>query len=227
MSTKPASVLFDLDGTLIDTAPDFHWVINQLLREEQKQPVTYEYIRGFVSNGARAMVAAAFGLKEGDEGFDQLHQRMLALYLEHLDVDSKLFPGLNNCLNWLTEHDIPWGIVTNKPELYTTPVMQGLGLAEKASTVICPDHVTERKPHPEALFLACSQIDCKAEQSIYVGDHIRDIQAGNRAGMTTIAATYGYIDDQEDPQDWLADHYIECATELQPLLQSIYTDLRT
>lgn len=226
MSTQPASVLFDLDGTLIDTAPDFHWVINALLKEEGRPPVSFEFLRRYVSNGARAMVGAAFQLKEGDSNFTRLHQRMLTIYLEHLDVDSELFPGLKDCLNWLEKNNIPWGIVTNKPELYTTPVMKGLNLDNGASSVICPDHVEHKKPHPEALFLACKQINCDPENSIYVGDHIRDIQAGNRAGMTTIGATYGYLNQDENPADWNADHYIECATELKPLLQSLYTDLR-
>jgi len=225
MTDKPASVLFDLDGTLIDTAPDFHWVINTLLKEEGKNEVSFEFLRGYVSHGARAMVGAAFKLNEGDPGFDRLHQRMLSIYLEHLDVDSELFPGMQTFLHWLEEHDIPWGVVTNKPELYTTPVMQGLQLSDSAKSVICPDHVKEKKPNPEALFLACKEINCNAKSSIYVGDHIRDIEAGNRAGMLTIAAEYGYIDEGDDPKKWQADHYISSATELKPLLQSLYTAL--
>lgn len=225
MNSTPASVLFDLDGTLIDTAPDFHWVINKLLREEGRQEVSFDFLRFHVSNGARAMIEAAFGLDESEEEFKRLHRRMLEIYLSHLDVDSRLFPGLDDCLNWLKANNIPWGVVTNKPECYTLPVMQGLGLKDAAGSIICPDHVQEKKPHPEALYLACSQINCEAENSIYVGDHIRDIEAGNRAGMTTIAATYGYLNDGEDPQDWCADHYISSATELKPLLQSLYTTL--
>lgn len=222
MDNKPESVLFDLDGTLIDTAPDFHWVINQLLMEEQREIVSYDFLRKYVSNGARAMVEASFGYSEGETEFKRLHKRMLDIYLSHLDVDSRLFPGLDNCLIWLEEHSIAWGVVTNKPELYTTPVMQGLNLLERADSIICPDHVAERKPHPESLHLACKQIGCHPENSVYVGDHIRDIEAGKRAGMTTVAATYGYLDENEDPSTWLADHYISSATELQPLLQSLY-----
>ena len=222
MTSKPESVLFDLDGTLIDTAPDFHWVINQLLQEEGRKSVSYDFLRTYVSNGARAMVEAAFGFSEGEQEFKRLHQRMLDIYLNHLDVDSQLFPGLDSCLRWLEEQEISWGVVTNKPELYTTPVMKGLNLLDRADSVVCPDHVTERKPHPEALFLACDQIGCSAENSVYVGDHIRDIEAGNRAGMLTVAATYGYLNQNEDPQQWQADHYISSATELQPLLQSLY-----
>lgn len=216
------AVLFDLDGTLIDTAPDFHWVINTLLTEEGMPEVSYTFIRAFVSNGARAMIQAAFNLEENDENFPRLHQRMLEIYLGHLAVNSQLFPGLDNCLKWLEEKNIPWGVVTNKPELYTLPVMQGLNLFQKASCIICPDHVEQKKPHPESLFLACKKIGCTPEKSIYVGDHIRDIEAGKNAGMKTIASTYGYLATDEDPTTWQADHYIACATKLKPLLQSIY-----
>ncbi|WP_299178217.1 HAD-IA family hydrolase [uncultured Neptuniibacter sp.] len=225
MHAKPASVLFDLDGTLIDTAPDFHWVINQLLQEEGRTRIDFDFLRRYVSNGARAMIAAAFDLEEDDSDFPRLHQRMLEIYLEHLAVDSSLFPGLQDCLHWLQQHEIPWGVVTNKPERFTLPVMQGLAIDEQASSIICPDHVTHKKPHPESLLLACQQINCSPENSIYVGDHLRDIEAGKRAGMITIAATYGYIDEDEDPQTWDADHYISCATELKPLLKSLYSVL--
>lgn len=221
MLPNPEAILFDLDGTLIDTAPDFHWTINQLLQEENQPEVSYEFIRRYVSNGARAMVGAAFNIEPSDSQFGRLHQRMLDLYLQHLAVDSRLFPGLQDCLNWLEQNNIPWGVVTNKPELYTLPVMQGLNL-HGAASVICPDHVEQRKPHPEPLYLACQQIGCSAQNSIYVGDHKRDIDAGKNAGMLTIGATYGYLNAGEDPKDWNADIYIDCATHLKPLLQSMY-----
>lgn len=221
MSSDFSAVLFDLDGTLIDTAPDFHTVINQLLAEESRPAVSYDFLRKHVSNGARAMVEAAFGYSEGEQEFSRLHQRMLSLYLQHLDVDSQLFPGLEQCLNAMEEQQIPWGIVTNKPELYTQPLLQGLSLAERCSTTICPDHVQQKKPHPEALYLACEEINIPAQQCIYVGDHIRDIQAGNSAGMLTIAAAYGYIDADDTIENWGADYIINHSTDLLPLLNSL------
>ncbi|MEH6576474.1 MAG: HAD-IA family hydrolase [Amphritea sp.] len=221
-TTQPAAVLFDLDGTLLDTAPDFHYVINQLLAEHSQQPVNYEFLRRYVSNGARAMVSAAFDLDEASAEFPTLHSRMLELYLQHLDVDTKPFPGITNLLAWLAEKDIPWGVVTNKPELYTLPVMQGLNLQPAAASVICPDHVTQKKPHPEALYLACQQLKAASHECIYIGDHQRDIEAGRRAGMMTIAATYGYIDEDEDTTLWQSDYYVSHAAEIQPLLESIY-----
>lgn len=222
--SKPAAVLFDLDGTLIDTAPDFHAVINQLLSENQRQPVSYDFLRRYVSNGARAMVCAAFDISEHSPGFSELHQRMLDLYLQHLNVDTRPFPGITALLSWFGELNIPWGVVTNKPELYTTPVMQGLNLQPAASSIICPDHVTDKKPHPESLHLACQQIGVNADQCIYIGDHQRDIEAGRRAGMRTIAVSYGYIDEGEDINRWQSDHLVHHACEIQPLIQSLYSD---
>ncbi|MDF2181494.1 HAD-IA family hydrolase [Neptuniibacter sp. CAU 1671] len=222
MTPMQSTVLFDLDGTLIDTAPDFYRVVNLLLAEEAQPPVSFEFLRSYVSNGARAMVGAAFRLEEEDPDFTRLHQRMLDLYLENIAVDSQLFAGLGECLNWLQSRQIPWGIVTNKPERYTTPLLNQLGLDLTAGTVICPDHVTERKPHPEALYKACTEVGCIPTQSIYVGDHARDIEAGKRAGMHTIAAAYGYLNQGEDAADWQADYLIEQPTELLPLLDSLY-----
>lgn len=223
MNSPISTVLFDLDGTLIDTAPDFHWVINQLLKEEGKPGVDFEFLRYFVSQGARAMVGAAFALEEGDPEFTRLHQRMLTIYESHLDVDSCLFDGMEASLAWLKERQIPWGIVTNKPELYSNPIVTGLGLTDCAC-LICPDHVQNRKPDPEALFLACQQLDKVPKQAIYVGDHIRDIEAGKRAGMITIAAAYGYLREGEQAEAWQADFQIDTAAELLPLLQSIDSD---
>lgn len=222
MSQPLHAVLFDLDGTLLDTAPDFHWVVNQLLREHDRPTVSYEFLRGHVSNGARAMVSAAFDLDPEHPNFTALHQRMLALYLSHLDVDTVPFQGIAALLDWLDARQIPWGVVTNKPELYTLPVMSGLKLDTRAACIICPDHVTERKPHPEALLLACDQIGCDSRYCVYIGDHQRDIECGRRAGMLTIGALYGYIDNETNTDEWQADHYVNCADALQPLLQSIY-----
>ncbi|MGB0466399.1 MAG: HAD family hydrolase [Pontibacterium sp.] len=222
MTKQPDAVLFDLDGTLLDTAPDFHWVINQLLTEQDREPVSYAFLRTYVSNGARAMVCAAFDITTDHPDFKKLHQRMLDLYLGHLDVDTVPFTGVSDLLNWLERLEIPWGIATNKPALYTLPVVTGLNLKARAASIICPDHVTERKPHPESLQLACRQIGCEPQNTLYIGDHLRDIECGQRAGMVTIGACYGYIDANTNPRNWGADYYVSCASEIKPLLQSIY-----
>jgi phosphoglycolate phosphatase len=219
----PAAVLFDLDGTLIDTAADFHYVINLLLAEHQQPPMSYALLREQVSNGARAMVSAAFEIKEKNPEFAALLNRMLELYLQHLTTKTKPFPGIAELLTWLGDKQIPWGIVTNKPEVYTTPIMQGLNFHPAASTVICPDHVSEKKPHPEALFLACKELGVEPGKTVYIGDHRRDIEAGLRAGMQTIAVSYGYLDQGEDINSWNSHFQIDHAKHIRPILETIYS----
>ena len=216
------AVLFDLDGTLFDTAPDFIVVLNQLRHQEQLPPLPDETIRSVVSNGARALVALGFGKDEGDPAFDGLRQRLLDLYLAHLAEKTVPFPGIEELLDSLSAHDIAWGIVTNKPEAYTVPLMMAFEHLPTPGAVICPDHVTNRKPDPEPVLLACSQIGCRPEEAVYVGDHERDIAAGRAAGMPTIACSYGYIDAGDSAANWGADHLVDSADQIWPLLQKHY-----
>ena len=216
------AVLFDLDGTLFDTAPDFIVVLNQLRHQEQLPPLPAEDIRAVVSNGARAMVSLGFGRDEGDPNFDALRQRFLDLYLAHLAVETVLFPGMETLLNTLAGRGIAWGVVTNKPAAYTVPLMRAFGHLPAPGAVICPDDVTKRKPDPEPVLLACSQIGCDPKEAVYVGDHERDIRAGRNAGMPTIACRFGYIEEGDDPANWGADHLVDTADEIWPLLQKHY-----
>lgn len=216
------AVLFDLDGTLIDTAPDFIRVLNQLRNEKGLNNLPNEQIRAQVSNGARAMVELGFGLKEGEEGFEPLRERFLDLYLAGLAVDTELFPGLDELLLKLEAQQIPWGIVTNKPHRYTEPLLDQLGLAERCAVSICPDHVTQRKPHPEPIFKACDIVNAKPENTIYVGDHLRDIESGNNAGNLTVAVSWGYIPEDQHPNQWNADYVFDNAKELEKLVLSFF-----
>ncbi|AOS98356.1 Phosphoglycolate phosphatase [Microbulbifer aggregans] len=216
------AVLFDLDGTLFDTAPDFIVVLNQLRHQEQLPPLPGEAIRAVVSNGARAMVRLAFGRDEGDPGFDSLRQRFLDLYLAHLAEHTVPFPGIEDLLKKLANHDIAWGVVTNKPAAYTIPLMRAFSHFPEPGAIICPDDVENRKPHPEPIYLACSRIGCKPEQAVYVGDHERDIEAGKAAGMPTIACSYGYIDAGDSAANWNADHLVDSADQIWPLLMEHY-----
>ncbi len=211
------AVVFDLDGTLVDTAPDFIVVLNQLLAEEGCAPLPDQRIRDTVSNGARALISLGFDLDEQDPEFERLRLRLLDLYSGHLAVFSKTFAGIDELLSTLKQHNLLWGIATNKPEIYTTPLLQGLGLTPDC--VICPDHVAERKPHPESLHLAAQQLGITPENIIYVGDHIRDIECGRRAGSVTIAAYYGYIDEGDDPAQWQATYNVNSATEIWPIVK--------
>ncbi|SDJ53295.1 HAD family hydrolase [Microbulbifer yueqingensis] len=216
------AVLFDLDGTLFDTAPDFIVVLNRLREQEKMPPLPAHEIRAVVSNGARAMVSLAFGTDEGDPAFDTLRQRFLDLYLTHLAVETVPFPGIEDLLRQLAANDIAWGVVTNKPATYTIPLMDAFSHLPAPRAVVCPDHVANSKPHPEAILLACSQIGCDPREAIYVGDHVRDIEAGRAAGMPTIACGYGYIDAGDSAANWNADHLVESASDIWPLLQERY-----
>ena len=217
------AVLFDLDGTLLDTAPDFAVVVNQLRRRYGKPALDYASIRSTVSHGARALVTLAFELHEGDKGFEALRQELLQLYGNHLAVKTTPFPGINDLLDWLDRENLPWGIVTNKPRLYAEPILHSLALSARCHALVCPDDVARTKPHPEPLLLACEQIACAASHAVYLGDHRRDIEAGQNAGMKTIAVNYGYIEAADPAHSWQADFTIEHASEIRPLLQSYFS----
>ena len=216
---KPSAVLFDLDGTLIDTAPDFIRCLNQLRQLHNLEPLAAEQIRPSVSNGARAMIRVGFGLEPEHDGYVEKHTAFLDLYEAGVAVETTLFEGMDSLLENLEARGIPWGIVTNKPVRFAEPLVQALGLAQRCATLICPDHVSERKPHPEPLFLACQRIGAAPEQAIYVGDHERDIEAGRNAGMRTIAVRYGYIEQPHTVDLWQADIIADTVSDLAKLLQ--------
>jgi len=214
MSRKIRAVMFDLDGTLLDTAPDFIAVVNQLLVEKERNELPHDTIRACVSNGSRALIMMAFAIEETHEDFHPLRERLLELYLQHIAVFTKMFPGIQDLLNKLAERNIPWGIATNKPAAYTIPLMEQLNIQPEPVVVLCPDHVKDAKPHPESLFLAAETIGCTPEEIIYVGDHHRDIECGRRAGSITIAAAYGYIEDEISVDDWQADYRVDHAEDI-------------
>ena len=219
MNQAIRAVMFDLDGTLLDTAPDFVVVVNQLLREQGRPTLPDELIRAGVSNGSKALIKLAFGIDESHSNFEPLRQRLLELYLQHIAVHTKPFPGIENLLEKLAQHQIAWGIATNKPAAYTLPLMAALNMQPAPASVICPDHVQRSKPDPESMLLASTQLGCKPQQIIFVGDHKRDIDCGRDAGSITIAAAYGYVDEGDDPANWNADHCVSHADEIWPIIQ--------
>ncbi len=208
------AVFFDLDGTLLDTAPDLAKALNHLLRAKGKDAVHYDEIRRVVSDGAYALLKLGFGVERDHPDTEQLRQELLDYYLKDLSSETHPFPGITELIEKINENDLRWGIVTNKPWAYTEPLMKRFEFAETSSCIICPDHVSERKPAPESLLLACDQANCQASDSIYVGDHRRDIECGQRADMPTIAVGYGYISPQDDYRHWGADHIVESGHEL-------------
>ena len=212
------AILFDLDGTLLDTAADFVVCLNLLRARYELPPMTETMLRPRVSDGAGAMLERAFS--GTGKSFDQgaLLAEFLDLYEANVASQSRLFPGLEGTLSWLQQSRIPWGIVTNKPVRFTAPLLQALNLAAGCAVLVCPDDVRERKPHPESLLLAARRLGIEPAQIAYVGDHPRDIEAGRRAGMTTVAAGWGYIPHPSAMNGWEADYQLLDSRDLQPLL---------
>jgi phosphoglycolate phosphatase len=209
------AVIFDLDGTLIDTADDFIVVVQALRAEHGREPMDEDLIRSMVSNGARALVGLALDLEETDPRFEIQRLRLLDIYSGVLGDSATPYPGIEELLAELYDSGVSWGISTNKPRVYTEPLLRRLSIQPTPGSVVCPDDVGQRKPHPESLYLNCKQLGCAPHEAIYVGDHLRDIEAGRRAGMYTIAAAYGYIEAHDDPASWNADAIVNCSTELR------------
>lgn len=212
------AVIFDLDGTLVDTASEFVVVVQALRAEHDLPPLEPARIRASVSNGARALVTLALGTREADRLFEGQRLRLLELYGEVLGSSARPYPGIEDLLAELAARGIGWGVSTNKPRAYAAPLLERLALQPPLGSLVCPDDVSVRKPHPESLLRNCRELGCEPQQAIYVGDHQRDIEAGLRAGMFTIAALYGYIEADDDPALWGADASVDSSTQLQGLI---------
>ena len=212
------TILFDLDGTLIDTAPDMALSLNILLGEQKREALPYDTIRPVVSNGSQALVALGFADETDEDRLQQLKQRYLEIYQQNLCVDSGLFTGLEEILDLIESQNKKWGVVTNKPGWLTNPLMKCLGLEERASCIVSGDTTANRKPHPEPMYYACRQSQSKPVNCVYIGDARRDIEAGNNAGMQTAVAEYGYIGDWENILDWGADSIVTTPDEVRNYL---------
>jgi len=201
------AVLFDLDGTLIDTAPDMGGALNNLLVEEGYPALPLEDIRPHVSHGGLVLTRLGFGMRVREAEIEPLRQRFLQHYYEIVADNSRLFPGFDAILETLASKDIAWGIVTNKPEWLTTPLLEQLNI--DSPVVICGDTFEKRKPHPMPLLKAAEKLAVSCQNCIYVGDDERDVIAGNAANMKTIIAAYGYITDATKLDNWQADGIIQ------------------
>lgn len=208
------TVLFDLDGTLVDTAPDLAETTNRLLTRHQRPTRSLASIRPYVSHGTIGMLGFAFGVKESDPEFDELRQEFLEIYKNHLCFQSKLFAGMEEVLDYIEKENLNWGVVTNKPDFLTIPLMQELSLEQRCACIISGDTLPQRKPDPAPMFYAAELAGSTAAECLYVGDAERDIEAGRRAGMRTLTALYGYIENHENPEHWLADGSINKPTDL-------------
>ncbi len=216
-AARHTALLLDLDGTLLDTAPDMALALNRLRCEHGHPELPFGTVRPHVSHGARALVELGFGTPAPEE-FERLRLRFLALYADALAGGTRLFPGCAELLEALERRGIPWGIVTNKPGYLTTPLLAALGLQRRAACVVAGDTLAERKPHPLPLLHAAALIGRAPGDCIYAGDAERDIIAGRAAGMRTVAVRYGYLADGEDPAAWRPDAIVGAPGELLGLL---------
>ena len=215
---KYKAVFFDLDGTLLDTSRDLTAALNTVLVEDGLEIIPEVVARKEVSNGANALIQLGFGDKLDAQTHQNIRQRLLAAYEKNIATYTKTFDGIDGLLENLAAANIPWGIVTNKPERYTNALLAQLRFPSQPVAVICPDHVVERKPHPEGLLMACNAAQCSPAEAIYIGDHKRDIEAGQNAGMATIAVGYGFTESKSCHKLWRADFNVDLASEIWPLL---------
>jgi N-acetyl-D-muramate 6-phosphate phosphatase len=211
--TDIRSVLFDLDGTLLDTAPDLVRVLNQVRVEQGRAPLPYELARTQVSHGSAGLIRLGFPDLSGDP-LEALRLRLLGLYSAQVSIDTALFDGCQAVLDELRSRAMPWGIVTNKPGFLTTPLLASLGLGESAGCVVSGDTLPQRKPHPAPLLLAASQLSLLPAQCLYVGDAERDVQSARAAGMPVLVARYGYLGPEDDPEAWGSDALIDAPLQI-------------
>jgi phosphoglycolate phosphatase len=212
------AVLFDLDGTLCDTALDFTLALNRLLEEENLPARTLTQVRNQVSNGALAIIEMAFPDIQHEGIKLSLRNRMIDYYKEHISWHTRLYPGMALILSQLKQHNIPWGVVSNKPELLTKQIINALSLDYLPHSIIGGDTLSVAKPHPEPLLLAANQCGAASHQCLYIGDHYRDVVAAKAAQMKAVAVTFGYLSEQEDPYTWGADVVVDSPYQLARFL---------
>ncbi|WP_017445241.1 HAD family hydrolase [Gayadomonas joobiniege] len=215
---QPAAILFDLDGTLLDTARDLGETLNRLLAARNLPKISYQAYRPIASHGALGLLN--LGLKDhfGEDQIHALRNEFLKSYEANISLHTDFFEGMSECLMALENKNIPWGVVTNKPAFLTDQLLLNYPVFKNCAVVVSGDTLTEKKPHPAPLYFACEQISVTAEDCWYIGDAKRDIEAGNRANMTTFLAAWGYTQDELPIEAWQADHIIESPLELLAFL---------
>lgn len=211
-------ILFDLDGTLLDTAPDLLNALNHVLVNEGLQAMQLTQIRHLVSHGSQAMLEAIFGNQQTEQEKQHRQQQLIKHYEENIYVDTVFFDGMSDFLSQLDSLGLPWGVVTNKPAFLTDRLMQAVGLDQRASSIISGDTLSVSKPHPLPLLSAARQCGILPKHCVYIGDAERDIQAANAAGMISVVAAYGYLSDHDTPDTWQADYHIDHPSELHQFL---------
>ena len=218
MTSLYKGVFFDLDGTLADTAPDLVAAANLLRVARGLSPLPYEVLRPTASAGARGLIQGAFGYDNQHPQFEELRDEFLANYEKNICVHSKLFDGMNAFLQELEKRQIPWGIVTNKVERFTHPLLKLMDLHQRSAAIVGGDTTPHSKPHPAPILKAAEICNINPSECLYVGDDLRDIEAGRAAGMKTVAAAYGYCGCDEPVNAWGADYIINHPSELRSIV---------
>lgn len=208
------AVLFDLDGTLVDSAPDLAGAANELRQAHGLQAMDFAQLRPMVGSGARGMLNAAFGIGPDDSQFDALRTDFLARYEARMLRETRVFSRMEPVLEALERRQLPWGIVTNKATRFSVPVVEGLGLMSRCAVLISGDTTAHAKPHPQPLLEAAARLGVVPQRCIYIGDDRRDVEAGRSARMSTLAAAWGYLGRDESVHDWNADAVLAHPEEL-------------
>ncbi len=219
LHSPPGAVFFDLDGTLADTAADLAAPVNAMRAERGLDALPLEQLRPFASMGARGLIGRGLGVARESPDFEALRVDFLQRYEAAMMVHTRLFDGMHEVLAALEAAGVPWGVVSNKVERYVRPILAELGLLDRAATAIGGDTTAFAKPHPEPLLHAARLTGLAPSACVYVGDDLRDIEAGRAAGMLTVAAAYGFCGEAEPPHGWGADALIEHPAELVRLLR--------
>lgn len=220
MAQVPCKVLFDLDGTLLDTAPSLAWALNQVRAAKGLPELEFDHIRPHVSHGSVALTRIGSDAVEDSDEFEQFRLALLEVYGDNVAHGTRLFEGIDNLLQKLEAQSIPWGIVTNKPQWLTVPLLEALDLSAKATVIISGDTAEQQKPHPAPLLLAAERMGVTPQQCVYIGDAERDIAAGKAAGMYTLIALYGYIGVDDFPAQWGADAMVHAPDDISGWLAS-------
>lgn len=213
-------ILFDLDGTLLDTSYDFAYALNQVCHHYNQPEIPFSTLRQIVSQGGLAMTQLAFPQLSGEE-LEQKRQFFLKCYHDNINHHTRTFPGLDSGLTHLAETNFPWGIVTNKPGWLTERLLSDIQFPSQPKSIVSGDTLSVRKPHPQPLWLAAEQCGIEPSQCLYIGDHPRDIEAGKNAGMKTAAALFGYIPENTKTNDWQADYVFSTPIEISHFIRDL------
>lgn len=212
------AVLFDLDGTLVDTAPDLGLALNMQRERHGLPALPLSTIRPYASHGSKGLLGIGFGMTPDDADFEAMRVEYLDLYDQVFTQSPVMFEGIPELLKSIEDAGLLWGVVTNKPRRFTQPLMAAMGLVGRAACIVSGDDAPRAKPYPDTLFLACDLSGTMPHGCLYVGDAERDIQAGRAAGMRTVVARYGYLDAQDQPDLWGAEEMIDTPSELNAIL---------